>query len=73
MIVRCELAGARIEDSIGPETTHVIAPVYMTISEAARKLDQEAVHLEWPPGIHFVSPDFVTQSLAKQRLLDQSE
>lgn len=45
----------------------------MSGAEAAKKLGQEAMTLQWPRGVTFVSPDFVTHSLAQQRLLDVSE
>ena len=73
MHCRCQIAGAIIEEEISRLTTHVVAPIHVSGAEAAEKLGQEVMTLQWPRGIHFVGPEFVTHSLAKQRLLDVSE
>ena len=62
-----------MDDEISRRTTHVIAQMHMSGAEAAEKLGQEAMSLHWPRGIEFVGPDFITHSLAQQRLLDVSE
>lgn len=45
----------------------------MSIAEAAKKLNQKADSLEWPPNVSFVDPSFVTQSLAQQKLMDSAK
>lgn len=66
---RAAAAGACIAAAVGSETTHVVAAEGTSSAEAARRLGQEKEQLQWPPGIDFVRPEFISTCLAARKLV----
>ncbi|BDA51434.1 probable DNA polymerase lambda at C-terminar half [Coccomyxa sp. Obi] len=81
---RAKQAGAEVSDRLVlGDTTHVIAARDLSAEEIARRLEQVPEHaalkcyevvyegnkvLRLPKGIHFVTPEYVSESLAHNRL-----
>ena len=78
-------AGGAIDGDIGAATTHCVCADDMTPAQASARLSRrphsrvcEAVtlqgaRLELPTGVHFVTAQFVADSLLKQRVLDEDD
>ncbi|GLC35860.1 hypothetical protein PLESTF_001233200 [Pleodorina starrii] len=72
VLVRVKQAGGQEQYSLGPGTTHVVARYDITAEEASRLLrasdleyDTAAASSYLPPGILFVTPQYLRHCLAK--------